>query len=416
MLGSAPVLAPELETVPQPDNQDPSVWIRTGINLLSLYRVKHSFELYNNITTTSPEERTREDTRQTGKAAVSDFLDGYFSGVFGSGKLGTRLDELADKLLGNAGMQALKKTGEISTVDANISLVSDLSAIGLRSLAGLLDMEIPSSLTGKARTAVILPTMMVANSSLAQNPDNIRQGVSWANGLAITSRIEYGVDFVQALRARRRDSEAPSQEETTARNSGLRKVFGSLARFENGEDGTTEDGMLRDLRADRRQEILAFCALAFIAKHRGNEVAARNYLSAAMTATLPSLAKAQVETDGWIVKESAVGGSVVRKVLTGAGMVFNNNREVTDKLSGAAAANNLVTAKGRLEVARKGDEASYYAGRTDDEDFIKAAHAKREALLKMAGVGIVAGAVMAKLLDIEMPFTVPDQADPAQTA
>jgi phosphatidylglycerophosphate synthase len=470
------VEAPTLEPAPQSDDKHPSVWLRTGINLLSAYRAHYSFELHDRLITTPPAERDSKGTRKTGAVGVGDFLDGYLSGVFGTGELGKRLDELADKLLAYKAMRALKEAGEVSVVDANISIGSDLAAIGLRAVASMKDLEVASSLTGKARTAVNLANWTVADSTLAQNPDNIRQGVSIANGLAITSRVEYGLGFVQALRARRRDSEPASEEEATARNSGLRKFFGehindavefmhakdlkadhltragevlvwgsaamvarnpdkvvlpttlftigslldaldgSLARLEKGEHGTTDEGMLRDLRADRRQEIIAFCGLAFIAKRRGNEVAARNYLAAAMTATLPSLAKAQVETDGWIVQEGAVGGSVVRKVLTGAGMAFNRNQEITDKLSGAAFGNNVVTAWGRLQVASKGKEAECYKGRTDDEEFMRQAQLKRDTLLKMTGAGIVAGAVMAKLLDIEMPFTVPDQSDPAQTA
>jgi CDP-diacylglycerol--glycerol-3-phosphate 3-phosphatidyltransferase len=450
----------------------PTMVQRGMINTLSLIRVAYAPVLYERLSDTPSEERGWKHAGLTALVAVTDFADGYSSERYGSTDFGAKLDELADKALGNSGMQALRKNGEVPAVHAHINLARDIAVTGLRTMAWLKGRQVPSSKGGKARTAMLLKTLCEADSPLSQERDRLRSGSSHATALAITSGLEYALDYFKAGKEHR------PRTEVTARNSKLREVFeprinrlttaldeklpglqpdhltgagnvlvgiaaimaarkpeksalattvftvgalldavdGSLARLkgEKNGSGTTKAGMLGDLLSDRLQEIFVFGALSHIARQHGNRVAADNYALAAMTAALPALYKAEAETQGLVVREGGIGTRVDRSILAGAGIAFNRHRATSDLISAAIADNNVVTAAARREVISEQEEAPYFRGRNDEPGFKEAAEVKRTALRKVAVLG--AGVSSVLLGTDRRTFRWSRRSGPARTA
>lgn len=308
----------------------------------------------------------------------------------------------------------------------------------------------PEERTWLAAGAIALA---IAGSPLSQDPDRIRHGASIGTALSLTSAFDYLVSYTGI-------GQKTPEEDVTTRNSAARRAAsspidklvtvidekmpfitpdhlteagkalvlgaavlavkrpdkpalptamytigslldtldGALARKKGAnEDGsTTVDGMLKDVRSDKIQEIITFGALSMIARRRGNNVAADNYAAAAMSAVLPALSRAHAESNGFIVAEGGIGTRVGRGILGGVGMGFNKHRDTSDILSAVVATNNIITTDGRRQVAKRGEAASNYKGVNTSGKFMHEARIKRKALMPLAAAGLVVGVALLK--------------------
>lgn len=164
---------------------------------------------------------------------------------------------------------------------------------------------------------------------------------------------------------------------------------GNLAR-RKGQGGTLE-GMLKDVRADKRQEIATAAANSLLAKKSGNTVAANQYAIAAMTATLPALMRATAESQGFLVNEDATGSRVTRGIEGGIGLGMSNSKKTAETLSALMVTGNLITAGQRAHVVVHGEESPYCAGNNFDPDFQQHGEARSEALFPIALAGVAIG-------------------------
>lgn len=150
--------------------------------------------------------------------------------------------------------------------------------------------------------------------------------------------------------------------------------------------------MLKDVRADKRQEIYTAAVNSLLASRRNNRVAASQYAVSAMTSSLPALFRASAEAKGYIVSEDASGSRVARGIEGGVGLGLNGFDGISNTVSALMAVGNILTAAQRAEVARKGSASPHYRGRNNDPEFQAQALARRNALVRMAAGGMAVGA------------------------
>jgi hypothetical protein len=152
--------------------------------------------------------------------------------------------------------------------------------------------------------------------------------------------------------------------------------------------------MLKDTRTDKFEELYTFGILSCIARRRGNNFAANCYAVATMTTVLPSLFRAEAESQGFIVAEGGIGTRQGRGILGGVGIGLNKQQITSNIVSAAVAVNNIITTKDRREVVQYGSKASQFRGTVIDLDFLKAAKVRKEKLIPYAITGIAIGAAL----------------------
>ncbi|MEK7594928.1 MAG: CDP-alcohol phosphatidyltransferase family protein [Patescibacteria group bacterium] len=400
---------------------------------------------------TPPEDRTWKEAGKVAFVAATDKVDGFISGLIGPTALGASLDDLGDKLFVIPQYRALAANGEIPSLHYKLKIARDLAVTGMRGLAASKGKDVKARPLGKQKTVVDMLTLVAAHSPMAENEDILRAGLSISTALSIASFADYAMTFAK--------SDSPTKPTDNARNGAARKAFanpvdklvgildskapnvtpdhltlmgelmvdssvalavakpdkvfvttalftagslldgvdGALARAKGqANGGTTIKGMLKDVRADKRQEILTFFGLSLIARKRGNNVAANNYAVAAMTTVLSALYRASAESQGYIVPEDGAGTRVMRAVLGGAGLALNKNQEASDIISGLVATGNINTSKERRHVAKYGQASPYCMGVKNDRKFMEHAKIRHEALVPLAALGILLGSVALK--------------------
>ncbi|MGD0284243.1 MAG: hypothetical protein ABSB12_01420 [Candidatus Saccharimonadales bacterium] len=173
-------------------------------------------------------------------------------------------------------------------------------------------------------------------------------------------------------------------------------IDGSYERNKHAErDANSEiEGMLKDTRTDKFEELYTFGILSCIARRRGNNFAAICYAVATMTTVLPSLFRAEAESKGYIVYEGGIGTRQGRGILGGVGIGLNKQQKISNIVSAAVAVNNIITTKDRREVVQYGSNASQYRGTVNKLDFMKAAKVRKEKLIPYAVAGIAVGAAL----------------------
>ncbi|HEY5442847.1 MAG TPA: CDP-alcohol phosphatidyltransferase family protein [Candidatus Saccharimonadales bacterium] len=424
---------------------------------LAVYRASYGSTLGDKIATTLPEERTWEDFAEAAAVAITDF-EGKPARRFGwTSRLGAIADFAADQRFVTPPFRELKNNGELSSVHYDSLVIRNRLINLLRAVAWVQGRSGDAAVgsVGKKKTVLQMAVATFAVSPLAQNKDMLRRGAADATALNLISGAGY---FINYFAAGKKDHSAQEQEENTTQNSPLRKLVadpvdkavtfihekfpavqpdhltiagtlmvlgaaalaiknpekpirttalftagcvtdigdGALKRkqIEEGIGEATIDGVLLDSLADRIQEIAIFLALSVIARRRDNDVAADNYLVAAVTSALPAVWRAKAEEQGLIVAEATLGGRVPRAVGAGAGIAFNKNQDATDILSAIAKLNNLLTAGDRRDVVQNGAESPHYRGSDTREKFMREAAIKKKALVRMAMAGAVAGSVV----------------------
>lgn len=425
---------------------------RVGVNVLPLIRVAAGPMIDGYLRRTPPEERTWLDASAIALVSFTDKLDGFWARRIGPTDFGGWIDQLADKAFIIPPQLALKDNGELPAVHPYLKIARDVSVSGLRMWAARQGKDVSARSLGQRKTIVDMATLIAAGSPLSQEPDRLRAGASHGTALSLTSAFDYAVSYTGIGR--------DSAKEVTTRNSTARRATaspidklvtaideklpfitpdhlteagkalvlgaaalaikrpdkpalpttmytvgslldtldGALARKKGAnEDGsTTVEGMLKDVRSDKIQEIITFGALSMIARRRGNHVAADNYAVAAASAVLPALSRAHAESNGFIVAEGGIGTRVGRGILGGAGIFFNRHRDTSDILSATVSNNNVITANERYKVATRGPAAPEYIGTDTSDKFRHDARAKRKALIPLAAAGLAAGAVLLK--------------------
>lgn len=425
---------------------------RIGVNALPLARIAAGPMVAGYLEETPPEERTLLAAGTIAAVSATDKFDGLWARRIGPTAFGGWLDQMADKAFIIPGQLALKNNGELPAVHPYLKIARDVAVSGLRMWAANKGRDVSAGSLGKRKTAAEMLTQTVAGSPLARNPDHIRAGASIATALSLTSFADYLFGYLgggskprrevttrnstarrataspvdklvtaideklpfitpdhlteagkalvlgAAVRAVKRPDKPALPTAMYTIGSLLDTLDGALARKKAGADGldTTTEGMLKDVRSDKIQEIITFGALSMIARKRGNNVAADNYAAAAASAVLPALARAHAESSGFIVAEGGIGTRVGRGILGGVGMAFNRHQNVSDILGAVVATNNAVTTHGRYRVSKLGPAASDYMGVDTSGKFMHEASIKRKALVPLAAAGLAAGAVLLK--------------------
>lgn len=427
--------------------------IRTTANALPVARIVAGPFIARHTAVTPPEERTWLDASIVATLSGTDKADGILARHAGPTTFGGWLDQMADKAFVIPNQLALKGTGEMPAVHPYLKIARDLGVSGLRLWASSKGRDVSAGDLGKRKTAAEMLTLTIANSPLARDPDRIRAGASVATALSLASFFDYIISYTRPDGAQR-------EQIATTRNSTARQVTsgpidklvtaiderapfitpdhltelgkglvlgaaalvvknpdktalptamytvgslfdaldGSLARKKGiaGDGNMNVKGMIKDVRADKIQEIITFGTLSFIARRRGNHVAADNYAVGAMSAVLPALFRSHAESKGLIVAEGGIGTRVGRGILGGVGMAFNSHRDTSDILSAVVATNNVMTAEDRRQVIRQGEDAPSYKGTDDTAKFKTEAKVRRRALVPLAAAGLATGALLLK--------------------
>lgn len=421
---------------------------RFGVNAMPVIRGASGRGFGEHLRQTPPEDRTWGDAGKVAGFSSTDKLDGLLADLLGPTALGARLDDLGDKFFVTPQYSALASNGEIPRKHVDLKIARDVAVTGMRALASSKGKDVKARPLGKQKTAVDMLTLALAHSPMAKNEDILRTGVSISTALSLTGLVDYAVNFTEFGGSK--------QPTDNARNGKARQIFaspvgkvaelidtkapnlsadditlaseivvmsslawavarpddvipvtvgyalgsvgdafdGALARFkalQNG--GTTIEGMLKDVRSDKRQEIATALSLSLVARRRGNHVAANNYAVAAMTAALPALYRSSAESKGYIVPEDGVGTRVMRGVLGGTGLALNRDQDASDILSAVLATGNINTAKERLHVVRHGTKSPYCKGTNFDPKFMEHANIRHNALVPLAASGIALGAL-----------------------
>lgn len=173
-------------------------------------------------------------------------------------------------------------------------------------------------------------------------------------------------------------------------------IDGSFERNKHPErDANSEiEGMLKDTRTDKFEELYTFGILSYIARRRGNNFAANCYAIATMTTVFPSLFRAKAESQGFIVAEGGIGTRQGRGILGGVGIGLNKQRKISNVVSTTVAVSNIITTKNRQEVVQYGSKTSQFRGTVDNKDFLKAANVRKVKLIPYAVAGVAIGAAL----------------------
>lgn len=136
-------------------------------------------------------------------AAMSDSLDGYLARRHNRiTSLGQFLDPLADKLLIVAALIALVALREFPAWAATVIVIREIAVSVLRSLALRRGRSMPASRTGKIKTALQIPTVMLwllPRKGLIATAQNV--SVIIAVALTLVSGIQYFMKTRELLRS-----------------------------------------------------------------------------------------------------------------------------------------------------------------------------------------------------------------------
>jgi phosphatidylglycerophosphate synthase len=400
---------------------------------------------------TPPEERTRTDAIETAGAAVTDKLDGFLTELYGSTKHGPTIDRLADVIFSVGGEVSLALNGEISPIHPLSSIGREVTVNTMRRSAvahGRPAIEVSDR--GRQKTTMKMAMMTMARSPLSRREGIVESMASFGSALSIMSGVEYGLQGYKSTKDKPRSRDLAS----SARNGSIRQATDSpnarIVRFIHekaprvmpdhltklgeglvevsviatlikpewgvaiaaipytfggiidGWDGNLARllrlnslaGMLKDVQADKRQEIFTAAGNSLLASRRGNTVAASQYAIAAATATLPALLRATAESRGHIVSEDASGSRVIRGIEGGIGLGLNKHAGIGNTVSALMVAGNLITAAQRADVALRGSASPHYRGANNKPKFRAEARARRNTLLPVSIGGIAVGAVL----------------------
>lgn len=438
------------EVFPAPEQQHPiSSRVATG---MTLFRLGYGVYQTASLLMTPPEQRTWEDAGQTAGAASTDKADGVWSRRFGSTKLGPLLDRAADVTFSVGGEVALAINGEISPIHPILSIGREALVHTWRQSA-IADgrPDIPVGNRGRQKTTAKMAMLTIARSPLSRYPDVLESMASVGSALSLMSGGQYGQQYYKGRQGTLAGADDLS---STSRNGAFRRasaspneriarwldekapwvmpdhltrageslviasaiatylkpewgvvlavgpytggglvdgVDGNLARFKGI---SSLAGMLKDVRADKRQEIVTATVNSLLASKRGNKVAASQYAVAAMTASLPALLRATAEARGHLVSEDASGSRVVRGIEGGVGLGLNNQPGVGNVVSALMFVGNILTTAQRADVALRGSASPHYRGVNHNPQERAYAAARRDALLPMAVGGLVVGSVL----------------------
>lgn len=400
------------------------------------------------LLTTSPEERTWVDAGTSAGAALTDKLDGAWSRTFGSTEHGALIDQLADIAFSEGGRLALAVNNEISPIHPALGLGREAVVHALRwSAVANGHPRISVGNRGRQKITANMLLMVAARSPLSRRAGLLESMASFGTALSLMS----GVGYAQEYLAGKKQTTASPGLVDSARNGSFRKASASpndriarlideklpsitpdhltligetlvetsiiaallkprwgtalgigpytLGGIIDGWDGNLArrkgtnslKGMLKDVRADKRQEIITAAGNSLIASQHGNSVASSQYAVAAMTATLPAFFRAAAEAEGHIVSEDASGSRVVRGIEGGVGVGLNSQPGIANTVSALMVAGNIVTAAQRADVTLRGDVSPHYRGANHDPEFRAQAAARRDALLPVAVGGVAVG-------------------------
>ncbi len=396
---------------------------------------------------TLPEERTWGDAGETAGAAVTDKIDGAWTRRFGSTKHGPLIDRLADMTFSIAGEAALAINGEISPIHPILSIGREATVQAMRwSAAKNGQPTISVGDRGRQKTSLKMTMLTAARSPIAQHSDLIESMASFGSALSLISGSEYGQQWFAGRRGAN-----DRQDTSSARNGAVRRATASpnervvrwidkkfpgitpdhltllgeglveasiiaayfkpkwgvalaigpytLGGIIDGWDGNLArlkglsgmKGMLKDVRADKRQEIATAVANSLLASKHDNSVAASQYAVAAMTATLPAYFRASAEAKGYTVSEDASGSRIMRGIEGGIGIGLNGNDGISNTVSALMVTGNIVTSAQRADVAMRGSDSPHCRGTNNDRKFRAEAAARRDALLPIALAGMAIG-------------------------
>lgn len=406
------------------------------------FGIVQAFELLG----TTPEERTMGDAGVTAAAAITDKIDGDWTRRFGSTKHGPLIDRLADITFSIAGETALALNGEISSIHPMVSLGREVAVQFMRHSADA-NGHPPIVVGDRGRQKTTLKMMMLtaARSPLSQHADLIESMASFGSALSLISGAEYAQQWFAGKNATARENSSSARNgvarRATASPNGWvvdkihRKLPGvtpdhltllgeglvevsliaaylkpkwgvalaigpyTLGGIIDGWDGnlarlkgiTGLKGMLKDVRADKRQEIATAITNSLLASKHDNPVAASQFAVAAMTAALPAYFRAAAEAKGYIVSEDASGSRLVRGIEGGVGLGFNDNPGVSNTISALMVAGNVITSAQRADVVMRGQDSPHCRGTNNDRKFRAEAAARRDALLPIALAGMALG-------------------------
>jgi phosphatidylglycerophosphate synthase len=409
---------------------------------LSGFRLAYGALQTGNILKSSPQERTWMEAAKTAGVALTDKMDGIWSRQFGSTKNGPIIDRLADMTFSVGGELALAFNGEISPVHPILSIGRETTVNTLRMMAETKGRAIPVGSRGRQKTTLKMAMIMAARSPISRQSDTIESMASLGTALSIISGFEYAQEYISENVERRtssarngnfrKASDSPNEKvvrwidkkfpnivpdhltvageslvEAALIATLLRPKWGAamaigpytLGGLIDGWDGNLArlkglnslEGMIRDVRADKRQEIFTALTNSLLASRRSNNVAASQYAVAAMTASLPALFRAAAESKGYIVNEDASGSRVIRGIEGGVGIGLNSQPGIGDTISALMLTGNIITAAQRVHVVRHGESSPHYRGTNSSAQFRSEAAARRDALLPIALGGMAVG-------------------------
>jgi hypothetical protein len=167
---------------------------------------------------------------------------------------------------------------------------------------------------------------------------------------------------------------------------------GAKARRENPDPTLTEkiDGMLQDVRADKRQEIIGSLVLAYMHRKAGNSTGSFYQAISAATVTLPAYYRAHSEANGAIVPEGGLGTRVGRAVLNIVELFMMQHSHASSLIAATSATGNIITALQRKTAASNSKISDYAIGSTTTDEQLLASKRLR-ALRPYAITGAVIG-------------------------
>jgi phosphatidylglycerophosphate synthase len=396
---------------------------------------------------TPPEERTGGDAIKTAVAAGTDKLDGAWTGWFGSTEHGPLIDRLADITFSVLGEGALAINGEISPIHPLISIGREATVHAMRwSATKNGQPPIAVGNRGREKTTAKMAMLTFARSQFAGHSDVLESMASFGSALSLISGGEYAQQWFAG-----RHGGSDRSDASSARNGAARRVSASpnawvvdrihkklpfvtpdhltllgeglveasliaaylkpkwgfalaigpytLGGIVDGWDGnlarlkgiTGLKGMLKDVRADKRQEIATAITNSLLASKHDNSVAASQYAVGAMTAALPAFFRAAAEAKGYIVNEDASGSRLARGIEGGVGLGFNDNPGISNTISALMVAGNVITSAQRADVVMHGTDSPHCRGTNNNRKFRAEAAARRDALLPIALAGMAIG-------------------------
>jgi phosphatidylglycerophosphate synthase len=405
----------------------------------------------NDLLHTPPEERTYGDALITAAVASTDKGDGEASHRFGSTKHGPLWDQLADIAFSVGGEIALGINGDILPIHPILSVAREAVVHSMRIAANTSGQE-PISVgnRGKQKTAMKMLMMTTARSPLSQKRDLLESMASFGTALSLIS----GADYAQTYFAGRRKKPNDIEVTDTVRNGGFRSASASpnqkivqwihknkpgimpdhltiagealvelsiitalakpkwgvalaigpytLGGLIDGIDGglsrikgiSSLSGMLRDVRADKRQGIATAVVNSRLASKNGNHVAASQYAIASMTAALPAYFRAAAEAKGYIVSEDASGSRVISAIEGGVGIGLNEHEGTSNAVSALLVTGNVLTSAQRADVVMRGPDSPHYRGANTDPELMRQAAARCDALRPIVIGGLAIGSAL----------------------